>query len=95
MERFSNKSLDKSPLPPAQTPLNRHSLGSLEEWLNQLGAEQSTNHSCEWNWSLPQWSAKINLEEEELRITWEQNGLRRQCCFAYCLPRCDVEAAML
>ncbi|HJM80686.1 MAG: DUF3143 domain-containing protein [Prochlorococcus sp.] len=82
-------------LPPKQTPLNRHSLASLENWLRQLGAERSSSDPCRWIWLLPQWSAEILLEQEELRVVWEQDGQRSQCCLPYGLPRCDVEAALL
>ena len=81
-------------LPPEQTPLDRHSLASLESWLQQLGAERSSSNPCRWIWFLPQWSAEILLEQEELRVIWEQDGQRSQSCFSYCLPRCDVEATL-
>ena len=43
---------------------------------------------------MPEWSAEIVLELEELRVAWEQGGQRSQCCFPYGLPRSDVEAAL-
>ena len=82
-------------LPPAQTPLNRHSLISLEHWLHQLGAERSSKDPCNWLWSFSEWSAEIKMEQDELRVTWVQGGQRSQCCFPYGLSRMDVEAAVL
>ncbi len=81
-------------LPPQETPLNRHSLTSLETWLRQLGAERSKSDVCHWRWMMPQWSAEIQLEVDELRVTWNKDGRRNQCSFSYGLPRCDVEAAI-
>ena len=83
-----------SALPPEQTPLDRHSLVSLESWLQRLGAERSCEDPCRWIWLMPEWSAEIVLEQEELRVAWEQGGQRSQCCFPYGLPRSDVEAAL-
>ncbi len=61
-----------SSLPPEQTPLDRHSLVSLESWLLRLGAERSCEDPCRWIWLRPEWSAEIVLEQEELRVAWEQ-----------------------
>ncbi len=81
-------------LPPAETPLNQHSLIALESWLRELGAEKSSSDPCVWNLLLSEWSAQIKLEQDELRVTWDQDESKRQCCFSYGLSRRDVEAAM-
>jgi len=81
-------------LPPAETPLNRHSLSALETWLQELGAKRSKTDACKWEWIRPQWSAEIQIEVDELRVTWDKDGHRNQCCFPYGLPRCDVEIAI-
>ncbi len=81
-------------LPPEKTPLNRHSLTALENWLRQLGAERSKTDACSWEWMMPQWSAEIQLEVDELRVTWNKDGQLNQCSFPYGLPRCDVETAI-
>ena len=83
-----------SPLPPPEIPLNQHSLIALEEWLNQLGAEKTAKDPCRWTWMVSNWSAEIQIEQDELRVTWEHEGARSQCCFPYGLPRGDVEEAM-
>ena len=91
---FQSQVPSMSSLPPEQTPLDRHSLVSLESWLQRLGAERSCEDPCRWIWLMPEWSAEIVLEQEELRVAWEQGGQRSQCCFPYGLPRSDVEAAL-
>ena len=86
--------LQMSLLPSDNTPLNRHSLVALELWLNHLGAEKSSLNPCLWTWSLPAWTVEIQMEQDELRVTWEKNGERNQRCFSYGLSRLDVEAAI-
>ncbi len=81
-------------LPSAQTPLNQHSLIAFEAWLQSLGAERSKRDLCSWILLMPSWSAVIQLEQEELRVTWEKEGLTNQRCFNYGLPRSDIEAAI-
>ncbi len=81
-------------LPPATTPLNQHSLGALESWLSALGATKSENDPCLWLWLLPQWSAEIELGQDELRVTWVEGIRKSQFGFPYGLPRQDIEAAL-
>ncbi len=81
-------------LPPAETPLNRHSLFALENWLNQLGAKRSAGDPCLWIWSLPKWTAKIQMAQDDLMVTWEKDGKKKQCFFSYRLSRIDVEQAI-
>ncbi len=81
-------------IPPEETPLNQHSLLALELWLRDLGAKQSDENPCIWTFSTSQWTAELQLEKDELRVTWEQEGKKKQCCFPYGLPRKDVVAAI-
>ncbi len=81
-------------LPPFQTPLNRHSLTALESWLNQLGAERCCENPCSWKLMQPTWSAQIEMRQDELMVTWDQDGKKSKRCFSYGLPRIDVEAAI-
>ena len=81
-------------LPPVDTPLNQHSLMALELWLVELGAEQSIQDPCRWTWASTEWSAEINIEQDELRVIWQHKGMQNQCCFNYGLSRKDVEAAI-
>lgn len=83
-----------SPLPPDQTPLNQHSLRSLEAWLTDLGAVRTLADPCVWEWQQPSWSAEIRLDQEDLQVTWRQNGGVSQRTFPYGLSRLDAEAAM-
>ena len=83
-----------SPLPPAQTPLNQHSLRALETWLADLGAVRSDQDACLWQWSQPLWSAQIRLDQEHLQVIWLQDGATSQRSFPYGLSRLDIEAAM-
>ena len=81
-------------LPPSSTPLNQHSLGDLEFWLVSLGAEKNNSNPCLWRWVMPQWSAEIMIEQDELMVVWGQGETKSQFCFPYGLPRKDVEAAL-
>ncbi len=83
-----------SQLPPSDTPLNQHSLMAIEFWLDQLGAKKSNSDPCRWEWVLPDWSACIDVEQDELRITWDKGGEQSQCSFPYGLSRKDVEVTM-
>ena len=83
-----------TPLPPSQTPLNRHSLRALEEWLTALGAVRSEGDPCLWQWEQADWSAEIRVDQEDLLVTWQHSNDACQRSFPYGLPRLDVEAAM-
>ena len=82
-------------LPPAITPLNQHSLAAIELWLSELGALKSDEDPCLWTSPLPQWSAEIELKQDELSITWIQETKKSRFDFPYGLPRQDVEAALV
>ena len=82
-------------LPPIDTPLNQHSLLALETWLNDLGATQSKQDPCLWTWLMPEWSAEIKIEKDELEVIWEKDGKRNRCCFPYGLSRKDVQNAII
>ncbi len=87
-------------LPSPDTPLNQHSLGALELWLMNLGAEKCTENPCLWRWNnMPQWSAEIYFQKDELMVIWDKinnEGKEKtsQFSFPYGLPRQDVEAAL-
>ena len=83
-----------SSLPPGQTPLNRHSLRSIEEWLTDLGAICTDGDPCLWRWHQADWSAEIRLDQEDLLVTWQHSNDTCQRSFPYGLSRLDVEAAM-
>ena len=83
------------PLPPRQTPLNQHSLMSLEAWLHQLGSEQNEEDRCCWTLVMPEWTAEIQINQSELLVVWEKKGRKTKCTFSYALSREDVEAAMV
>ena len=78
-------------LPPEKTQFNRDSLLAFENWLRQLCAERSKTDACSWEWMMPQWSAEIQLEVDELRVTWNKDGQLNQCSFPYGLSRKDVQ----
>ncbi|MEB3234569.1 MAG: DUF3143 domain-containing protein [Cyanobacteriota bacterium] len=82
-------------LPPLQTPLYNHPLPLLEAWLTHLGARQRGAHSTQWDLHQPQWSALLELEVEELKVSWLQDGRQSVRHFPYGLSRADVEAAIL
>jgi hypothetical protein len=84
-----------SQLPSPDTPLYNHPLPALESWLRQLGAVQERTDPCLWDLHRPEWSARIELEVEELTVSWHADG--RECVrhFPYGLSRADTEAAIL
>ncbi|MBM5821146.1 MAG: DUF3143 domain-containing protein [Cyanobacteria bacterium K_Offshore_surface_m2_011] len=82
-------------LPPAPTPLYNHPLPALEDWLRQLGASQSRSNVAHWDLHRPEWSARIEMEVEELWVSWHQEGRTTARQFPYGLSRADVEAAIL
>ncbi|HYP04182.1 MAG TPA: DUF3143 domain-containing protein [Cyanobium sp.] len=84
-----------SPLPPEGTPLYHHPLPALEEWLRQLGARRQPDHPEVWDLQQPRWSARIELETEELKVSWDQGQPPSVRHFPYGLSRADVEAAIL
>ncbi len=81
-------------LPPAKTPLNQHSLTSIELWLSQLGAQKGNDNPCLWTWNMPEWSAEISIKQEELIVVWNQGETKSQFGFPYGLSRQDIEAAL-
>ena len=81
-------------LPPAETPLNQHSLIALDSWLEQLGAKRNNQDLASSKLSSPQWIAEIHMKQDELTVTWDQEGRKTSCSFPYGLTRTDVEMAM-
>ncbi|MEX1316850.1 MAG: DUF3143 domain-containing protein [Synechococcaceae cyanobacterium] len=84
-----------SQLPSSDTPLYNHPLPALEHWLRQLGAVQERRDPCLWDLHRPEWSARIELEVEELKVIWHAEGRRCERHFPYGLSRADTEAAIL
>ncbi len=80
--------------PPSSTPLNQHSLVALEFWLSQLGATKSNEDPCLWIWTKPEWSAQIEVGQDELRVTWLEGPQENIFSFPYGLPRQDIEDAL-
>jgi hypothetical protein len=81
--------------PTPDTPLYHHPLPQLEDWLRGLGAHQQRSHLSRWDLHRPQWSAQIELEVEELKVSWQRDGHETLRHFPYGLSRADVEAAIL
>jgi hypothetical protein len=48
-----------------------------------------------WDLQQPRWSARIELESEELKVSWDQGQPPSVRHFPYGLSRADVEAAIL
>jgi hypothetical protein len=84
-----------SALPSARTPLYHHPLPALEDWLRGLGAHQSSDRPEAWDLEQPRWSASIELEAEELKVSWTRDGHQSVRHFPYGLSRADAEAAIL
>ncbi len=80
---------------PSNTPINQHSLQSLEIWLKGLGATQDLDNPSKWYLSLSSWKATIFFEQEDLSVVWESKGELTKRLFSYCLNREDIENAIL
>ena len=79
----------------SSTPINQHSLKSLELWLKSLGATNDNNNPSKWYLDLSNWHAIINFEQEDLSVTWDCDGKLTKRLFSYCINREDVENAIL
>ena len=77
------------------TPINQHSLQSLELWLNNLGAKKDSNNPSKWYLFLSNWKATICFEQEDLRVVWQSEDKETKRLFSYCINRDDVENAIL
>ena len=77
------------------TPINQHSLQSLELWLKNLGATKDIDNPSKWYLMLNNWNATIIFEQEDLSVTWESKGELTKRLFSYCINREDIENAIL
>ena len=82
-------------LPSSNTPLDQHSLTAIEYWLKGIGAIRCEDDPCAWEWEVSNYSAKIFLCQDELRVNWIKQNKTSQFSFPYGLPRLDIEAALL
>ncbi len=80
---------------PFDTPINQHSLQSLELWLKDLGATKDIDNPSKWYLLLPNWNATIIFEQEDLNVVWESEGKFTKRLFSYFINRLDVENAIL
>jgi len=81
--------------PTSETPLYHHPLPALEAWLASIGAHQQRSQPCCWDLHGPEWSAQIELEVEELKVSCHNEGRVSVRHFPYGLSRADAEAAIL
>ena len=51
---------------PSDTPINQHSLQSLELWLRDLGATKDIHNASKWHLVLSNWNAIIIFEREDI-----------------------------
>ena len=77
------------------TPINQHSLKSLELWLTNLGATRDENNLSKWYLLLPNWNAIIIFGQEDLCVICESEGRETKRLFSYSINREDVENAIL
>ena len=77
------------------TPINQHSLESLELWLKNLGAIKDNNDPSIWHLTLSNWNAIISFEQEDLCVKWDCDGQLTKRSFSYCINIEDVENAIL
>ena len=79
----------------SNTPLNQHSLQSLELWLKDLGAIKDNNNPSKWYLLISNWNATIIFEQEDLSVVWKSDREETKRLFSYCINREDVENAIL
>ena len=79
---------------PSDTPINQHSLQSLELWLKDLGAIKDIENPSKWDLLLSNWNATIIFEQEDLSVVWESGGEFTKRLFSYCINREDIENAI-
>ena len=79
----------------SNTPINQHSLQSLELWLQNLGAFKNNEKPSEWFLERASWNATIKFEQEDLSVLWDLNGKVTKRLFSYCINLEDVENAIL
>ena len=84
-----------TPVIPPDTPINQHSLQSLELWLKGLGATKDIDNPSKWHLLLSNWKATITFEQEDLSVVWESSGELTKRLFSYCINREDIENAIL
>ena len=80
---------------PPDTPINQHSLQSLELWLKGLGETKDIDNPSKWYLLLSNWKATIIFEQEDLSVVWESSGELTKRLFSYCINREDIENAIL
>ena len=80
---------------PSDTPINQHSLQTLELWLKDIGATQDIDNPSKWYLLLSNWNATITFEQEDLSVVWESGGNLTKRLFSYCINRGDIENAIL
>ena len=80
---------------PSKSPINQHSLQSLELWLSGLGAIKDINNPSTWYLLLSNSNATIIFEQEDLSVVWESQGKKTKRLFSYCINREDVENSIL
>ena len=80
---------------PSDTPINQHSLQSLELWLKDLGATKDIDNPSKWYLLLSYWNATITFEQEDLSVVWETRGKLTKRLFSYSINRGDIENAIL
>ena len=80
---------------PSKSPINQHSLQSLELWLSGLGAIKDINNPSTWYLLLSNSNATIIFEQEDLSVVWESQGKKTKRLFYYCIYREDVENSIL
>ena len=79
----------------SNTPINQHSLRSLELWLTKLGAKKDLNNPSKWYLFLSNWDATIVFEQDDLSVVWKSQGEETKRLFSYCINIVDVENAIL
>ncbi len=83
--------------PTPDTPLCHHSLATIEDWLDTLGAQRDEAEPHRWFLQRGAWQAELSLEIEELQVRYVGAAAGRDVVqnFKYALSRQEMETAIL
>lgn len=84
-------------MPNSDTPLYNHPLPEIEQWLRDMGCEQSRDELNTWYIEKPSWKAEIELDIEQINVRYinaasSTQDIKRS--FKYSLSRQDIQAAV-
>jgi Protein of unknown function (DUF3143) len=79
------------------TPLYNHPLPDIEQWLRDMGCEQSRDELSIWYVEKPTWKAEIELDIDQINVRYINAASGNQDIkrsFKYSLSREDIQEAV-